>query len=108
MIGACYSDKDLCVLCSPVDFIQNPLPWADMIEKFESMRIAGPNFAYALLAKRMEATGRVLTNPALLCTSIAAEPIAPQTLAKMDSSYCRFKKASAVTFVSLVTDSLGR
>ena len=31
----------------------------------------------------MEAAGRVLTNSTLLCTSIAAEPIAPQTLAKM-------------------------
>ena len=83
MIGACYSDKDPCVLCSPVDFIRNPLLWADMIEKFEPTRTGGPNFAYALLAKRMEAAGRVLTSPALLCTSIAAEPIAPQTLTKM-------------------------
>jgi acyl-CoA synthetase (AMP-forming)/AMP-acid ligase II len=83
MIGPCYSDKDPCVMCSPVDFIQNPMLWADMIETFESTRTAGPNFAYALLVKRMEAAGRVLTDSTLLCTSIAAEPIAPQTLSKM-------------------------
>jgi acyl-CoA synthetase (AMP-forming)/AMP-acid ligase II len=71
------------VLCSPIDFIQKPTLWADMVEKFKPTRTAGPNFAYALLAKRLDSAGRKLVNDTLRVTSIAAEPIAPQTLEKM-------------------------
>ena len=64
--------------CSPIDFIRNPLLWADMIDKFEATHTAGPNFSYGLLANRMRANNRKLKNTGgLLRANIAAEPIAP-------------------------------
>jgi acyl-CoA synthetase (AMP-forming)/AMP-acid ligase II len=72
-----------CVLCSPIDFICNPLLWAEMIEKFQATFIAGPNFSYSLLAKRMMTKHRVLKDCKLHRASIAAEPIDPDTIERM-------------------------
>jgi acyl-CoA synthetase (AMP-forming)/AMP-acid ligase II len=72
-----------CVLCSPIDFIRNPLLWADMIEKFQATFIAGPNFSYRLLSKRMMTKQRVLKDCKLHRASIAAKPIDPDTIEKM-------------------------
>jgi hypothetical protein len=63
--------------CSPIDFIRNPLIWADVLEKYKITHTAGPNFAYGLLAKRMKAVGRKLHNSTCRA-NIAAEPIPPR------------------------------
>ncbi|CAB9515849.1 D-alanine--D-alanyl carrier protein ligase [Seminavis robusta] len=72
---------------SPIDFIRNPLLWADMIENFKATHTAGPNFAYGLLAKRMKQANRMLSKEAqrrLVRANIAAEPISPKTIEDME------------------------
>ncbi|CAB9509910.1 D-alanine--D-alanyl carrier protein ligase [Seminavis robusta] len=41
------------VMASPLDFVVRPLLWADMIETYQANLTCGPNFAYALLLKRL-------------------------------------------------------
>lgn len=68
---------------SPLHFIQHPLLWANMIERFHAHNIVAPNFAYGLLAKRLARAGRVLRGSTLTRAMIAAEPIAAATLEAM-------------------------
>ncbi|WP_342217288.1 long-chain-fatty-acid--CoA ligase [Nocardia flavorosea] len=41
------------VITSPVAFLKNPLSWAEMISRFGGNFTAAPNFAYAVLARRL-------------------------------------------------------
>jgi len=82
-LTACYSPHVNVFGCSPIDFIRNPLLWADMMDKFRATHIAGPNFSYALLAKRMRAIKRQLSAK-LQRANIAAEPISPRTIEAME------------------------
>jgi fatty-acyl-CoA synthase len=41
------------VKVTPVDFLTGPLLWADLISKYHATITAAPNFAYALLGRRM-------------------------------------------------------
>ncbi|CAB9531877.1 Putative fatty-acid--CoA ligase FadD21 [Seminavis robusta] len=45
-------------MASPLDFIVNPLLWTDMVEKYRATITSAPNFAYALLLKRLEQANR--------------------------------------------------
>ncbi|CAB9496118.1 D-alanine--D-alanyl carrier protein ligase [Seminavis robusta] len=56
-MGAIYSAGPL-VMASPLDFIVNPLLWTDMVEKYQATITSAPNFAYALLLKRLEQANR--------------------------------------------------
>ncbi|CAB9520011.1 D-alanine--D-alanyl carrier protein ligase [Seminavis robusta] len=56
-MGAVYSGSPL-VMASPLDFIVNPLLWTDMVEKYQATITSAPNFAYALLLKRLEQANR--------------------------------------------------
>ncbi|CAB9513695.1 D-alanine--D-alanyl carrier protein ligase [Seminavis robusta] len=42
------------VMASPLDFVARPLLWNDMIETYKANLTCGPNFAYALLLKRLK------------------------------------------------------
>ncbi|CAB9497127.1 D-alanine--D-alanyl carrier protein ligase [Seminavis robusta] len=46
------------VVASPLDFVANPLLWSDMIETYKATLTCAPNFAYALLLKRLEQANR--------------------------------------------------
>ncbi|CAB9523679.1 D-alanine--D-alanyl carrier protein ligase [Seminavis robusta] len=46
------------VMASPLDFVVNPLLWTDMVEKYQANLTCAPNFAYALLLKRLEQANR--------------------------------------------------
>ncbi|CAB9514236.1 D-alanine--D-alanyl carrier protein ligase [Seminavis robusta] len=46
------------VLASPLDFIARPLLWTDMIENYQATHTCAPNFAYALLLKRLKQANR--------------------------------------------------
>ncbi len=41
------------VVVTPMDFLRDILLWAKLIDKYEGTMTAAPNFAYALLAKRL-------------------------------------------------------
>ncbi|CAB9510351.1 D-alanine--D-alanyl carrier protein ligase [Seminavis robusta] len=56
-MGATYSGTPL-VMASPLDFIVNPLLWTDMVEKYQATITPAPNFAYALLLKRLKQVNR--------------------------------------------------
>ncbi|CAB9515555.1 D-alanine--D-alanyl carrier protein ligase [Seminavis robusta] len=46
------------VMASPLDFVANPLLWSDMVEKYQANLTCAPNFAYALLLKRLKQANR--------------------------------------------------
>ncbi|CAB9522643.1 D-alanine--D-alanyl carrier protein ligase [Seminavis robusta] len=46
------------VMASPLDFVVNPLLWTDMVEKYQADLTCAPNFAYALLLKRLKQANR--------------------------------------------------
>ncbi|CAB9514440.1 D-alanine--D-alanyl carrier protein ligase [Seminavis robusta] len=46
------------VMASPLDFVANPLLWTDMVEKYQANLTCAPNFAYALLLKRLKQANR--------------------------------------------------
>ncbi|CAB9514439.1 D-alanine--D-alanyl carrier protein ligase [Seminavis robusta] len=46
------------VMASPLDFVANPLLWSDMVETYKATLTCAPNFAYALLLKRLEQANR--------------------------------------------------
>ncbi|CAB9518761.1 D-alanine--D-alanyl carrier protein ligase [Seminavis robusta] len=56
-MGAIFSGNPL-VMASPLDFILNPLLWTDMVERYQATITSAPNFAYALLLKRLEQANR--------------------------------------------------
>ncbi|CAB9526875.1 D-alanine--D-alanyl carrier protein ligase [Seminavis robusta] len=56
-MGATYSGTPL-VMASPLDFIINPLLWTDMVETYRATITCAPNFAYALLLKRLQQAKR--------------------------------------------------
>ncbi|CAB9497124.1 D-alanine--D-alanyl carrier protein ligase [Seminavis robusta] len=46
------------VMASPLDFVANPLLWSDMVETYKATLTCAPNFAYALLLKRMKQSNK--------------------------------------------------
>lgn len=78
---------------SPLDFLQNPLLWHDLIVKHKADITEGPNFAYGLVVKRFlqrrskqQQQGATDVNKSwdsLRCACVGAEPIDPQVLQSM-------------------------
>ena len=52
-----YSGCEL-VKVTPLDFLQDPLLWAKLIDKYKGTMTAAPNFAYSLLGKRLRKQAR--------------------------------------------------
>lgn len=44
-----------CVLMAPQDFIQQPARWLQLISRYQATTSGGPNFAYALAARKISA-----------------------------------------------------
>ncbi|CAB9504303.1 D-alanine--D-alanyl carrier protein ligase [Seminavis robusta] len=55
---SCLYTASQLVVASPLDFIAKPLLWTDMVEKYKATHTSAPNFAYALLLKRLEQANR--------------------------------------------------
>ncbi|CAB9496888.1 D-alanine--D-alanyl carrier protein ligase [Seminavis robusta] len=55
---SCLYTGSKLVAASPLDFIAKPLLWADMVETYKATHTSAPNFAYALLLKRLEQANR--------------------------------------------------
>lgn len=71
------------VLFSPLTFIKNPLLWLDVMSSHKGTHSAGPNFAFELVVRRLEADTAKLKNydlSSMIFLMIAAEPVRQKTL----------------------------
>ncbi|CAB9518775.1 D-alanine--D-alanyl carrier protein ligase [Seminavis robusta] len=65
---------DQLVMSSPLDFLAKPLLWADLIEKYQATHTCAPNFAYALLLKRLKQANRKYDWSCVQYAMFGAEP----------------------------------
>jgi thioester reductase-like protein len=80
LLGPIHHDAPT-LLYSPLDFLKRPLSWIRAISKFRATSSGGPDFAYALCARR--ARPEDLAGIDLSCWQRAfmgAEPLRPETL----------------------------
>ncbi|KAK9078555.1 hypothetical protein SSX86_002612 [Deinandra increscens subsp. villosa] len=71
------------ILLSPMTFIVNPLLWLQIMSKYQATHSAGPNFAFELVVRRLEAIkDKVLDYDlsSMKFLMIAAEPVRQKTL----------------------------
>ncbi|KAM3324524.1 hypothetical protein P3S67_005676 [Capsicum chacoense] len=71
------------ILFSPMTFIRNPLMWLDAMSKYKATHSAGPNFAFELVVRRLEASKEKQWKydlSSLKFLMIAAEPVRQKTL----------------------------
>ncbi|MDJ0836038.1 MAG: non-ribosomal peptide synthase/polyketide synthase [Acidobacteriota bacterium] len=84
-----------CTFLSPMDFLRRPVRWLKIISEQRAVLSGGPDFAYALCARKVSEEDRAGLD--LSCWDIAfngAEPIRPETLdafCKVFSS-CGFRR----------------
>ncbi|CAB9508017.1 Disco-interacting protein 2 homolog A [Seminavis robusta] len=62
------------IMASPIDFIMRPLLWTDMVEIYQATHTSAPNFAYALLLKRLKQANRKANWSHVTHAMFAAEP----------------------------------
>ncbi|CAN1354733.1 Long-chain-fatty-acid--AMP ligase FadD28 [Linum perenne] len=70
------------VLFSPLTFIKNPLLWLQTMTRYRATHSAGPNFAFELMVRRLEASDktRSFDLSSMVFLMIAAEPVRQKTL----------------------------
>ncbi|CAB9504321.1 D-alanine--D-alanyl carrier protein ligase [Seminavis robusta] len=68
-----YSGVTL-VMTSPLDFLSKPIIWSDMIDAYQATHTCAPNFAYALLLKRLKEANRTADWSFLKFAGFSAEP----------------------------------
>jgi acyl-CoA synthetase (AMP-forming)/AMP-acid ligase II len=83
------------ILMSPIDFLQKPLRWLEVISRYKATTSGGPNFAYELCIRK--ATPEKLANLDLSNWEVAftgAEPVRAETLEQFASTFasCGFRK----------------
>ena len=76
---------------SPISFILSPCLWLQLISQYRATHIQGPNFAYALVLRRLAA----LSSPSFDLSSLrhifdAAEPISVPVVRQFRSTLARF------------------
>ncbi|CAB9513800.1 D-alanine--D-alanyl carrier protein ligase [Seminavis robusta] len=86
-MSSLYSGVPL-VVASPLDFVVRPLLWADMIENFHATHTCAPNFAYALLLKRLEQAKRVADWSSIECAMFGAEPAQSHVMDAVSKTLC--------------------
>ncbi|RDI52769.1 fatty acyl-AMP ligase [Nocardia mexicana] len=88
------------VVCvTPLDFLHRPLLWAELITKYRGTVTAAPNFAYALLARRLnQADDGAVDLRSVRYMWNGAEPVDPDTMDTLAAAGQRFGlAATAVT-----------
>ncbi|CAB9502608.1 D-alanine--D-alanyl carrier protein ligase [Seminavis robusta] len=106
------------VLASPLDFVSRPLLWTAMIEHYQATHTCAPNFAYALLLKRLEQANRTANWSCVKRAMFGGEPAqdhvveaAAKTLSiKPEHVYNIYGLAESVVFLtggSVYPDSEG-
>jgi acyl carrier protein len=69
------------ILFSPMTFIRNPLLWLQTINDYKGTHSAGPNFAFELVIRRLEAEkSKVYDLSSMIFLMIAAEPVRQKTV----------------------------
>ncbi|XP_051217809.1 uncharacterized protein [Lolium perenne] len=69
------------ILFSPMTFIRNPLLWLQTINDYHGTHSAGPNFAFELVIRRLEAEkSKVYDLSSMIFLMIAAEPVRQKTV----------------------------
>jgi acyl-CoA synthetase (AMP-forming)/AMP-acid ligase II len=73
---------------SPIDFVRRPILWLEAISRYRANLAGGPDFAYALCARRSTPEQRErLDLSAWRVAFSGAEPIRPKTLANFASAF---------------------
>ncbi|KAJ3370413.1 hypothetical protein HDU91_006267 [Kappamyces sp. JEL0680] len=70
-------------LLDPISYIQNPLLWPLIVEKYAIHFTLGPNFSYSLTARKLKDSGVRYNCSSLVWADIAAEPIQKSTIDDM-------------------------
>ncbi|MGH4008472.1 MAG: fatty acyl-AMP ligase [Pseudonocardiaceae bacterium] len=83
------------VKVSPVDFLSRPLLWAELISRHRGTVTAAPNFAYAVLARRLATTDEHFDLSSLRFALNGAEPIEPATVQAFTTAGARFGLAES-------------
>lgn len=90
------------VSITPLDFLRTPLLWADLMGRYRGTISAAPNFAYSLLARRLDqAPDGAYDLSSMRCLINGAEPIDADTMLALAAAGERFgldKTALAPTY----------
>ncbi|MFD4291742.1 fatty acyl-AMP ligase [Rhodococcus sp. NPDC058505] len=79
------------VVVTPLDFLHAPLLWADLIGRYRGTVSAAPNFAYSLLARRLEqAPDGAYDLSSMRCLLNGAEPVDADTMLALAAAGERF------------------
>jgi fatty-acyl-CoA synthase len=78
------------VKVTPADFLSRPLLWPELISRHRGTVTAAPNFAYALLARRMAGTDEHFDLSTLRFALNGAEPIEPAAVRAFTTAGARF------------------
>ncbi|MGH3932043.1 MAG: long-chain-fatty-acid--CoA ligase, partial [Pseudonocardiaceae bacterium] len=78
------------VKVTPVDFLSRPLLWAELISKHRGTVTAAPNFAYALMARRLAGTDDEFDLSSLRFALNGSEPIEPAAVRAFTAAGARF------------------
>jgi fatty-acyl-CoA synthase len=78
------------VTVTPVDFLNRPLLWAELISKYGGTVTAAPNFAYAVLGRQLARADGPLDLSSLRIAMNGAEPIDPDAVAAFTVAGARF------------------
>ena len=62
------------IACSPLDFIQRPLLWTEMVERYQAHFTCAPNFAFALLLRKLGEKGQAASWSHVRCAIFGGEP----------------------------------
>ncbi len=76
------------ILISPVEFLQKPIRWLEVVSKYRTTISGGPNFAYDLCVRKITDEQRAALD--LSCWSLAfigAEPIETATLERFAAAF---------------------
>lgn len=86
------------VKVTPVDFLSAPLLWARLISKYGGTITAAPNFAYALLGRRLGGASEEFDLSTLRIALNGAEPIDEKAVASFVASGARFGMPAECVF----------
>jgi fatty-acyl-CoA synthase len=79
------------VTVTPADFLARPVLWAELISRYHGTVTAAPNFAYAVLGRRLDRVDDgALDLSSLRFALNGAEPIDPAAVASFTSAGARF------------------
>lgn len=110
ILSAIVSDGSHLCMMSPLDFIQRPASWFDMIHSSRATHTAGPNFAYEIMINKVD--DAKLKDWDLSCLKVAmsaAEPIRDHTVRRFNEKFkaCGFEASSFYPAYGLAEHTVG-